>query len=149
MVFSGEKKIDQPPLLARVLWSPPHDSCLFFTFLGTVKEMCLQQVYRQHGEMESRLGHGSAGWGSTLHLSGHWLSPSKSLKSSMASVPVWKIMTLRPHRCPLWALMEPHVHIYVVIDHMNFSWSPVLGPITSRQIGDSLEKGPHLSPSRL
>jgi cytochrome b561 len=34
----------------------------FFKVLGTIKEMCPQQVYRQRGEMESRLGHESAGW---------------------------------------------------------------------------------------
>lgn len=62
-----------------------HINPAFFFFpLGTVREMC-PQVNRQLGEMESRLGHESAGWGSTLHLSGVWLPPSKPLRSSMAS----------------------------------------------------------------
>lgn len=114
-----------PPLhfLERVLWSSSLDPCLLFKFLGIVKKMCLQQVYRQHGQRESRLGHESAGLGSTLNVSGHGFFSFQG-SSSVASVPIWKISTLWAHCCLLWALMELHVHVPVVIPlRVSCSWT--------------------------
>lgn len=142
VVLSRKSQIAPPPFffLARVLWSSSHESCLFFRFLGTVKDMCFQQMSRHHGEMESRLEHESAGLGLTLHVSGRGLSSSKSLRSSMASMPVWRSgqseltaassgLSWNPMFTSVWVSCPGTYHLWLCL-------------------GDSLEKGPHLSPKR-